>query len=232
MYWIYLALFILAVLVPDLMQGSFYFLSEIRAEELLIFLLGMAGFLLFIFKEHQLSIQEEESAKSAKKLFRATKDLAESYGYIGEVNRKMEILMQIALGLADQALLNKTKEKEIYHSIINTANFIMKADCALVRFVNIVEKKMEKEIKMEDCKYSIKNNELLEMDKDANIKKTKGFLIISSHQVINNIKSYIIINGGNEQEEKNQNNENILKLLASQALFLFSYMAKAKNNQQ
>lgn len=230
MYWIYLALFIVAVLVPDLIRGNFYFLSETRAEELLIFLLGMAGFLIFVFKEHQLSIHEEAAKKNAKKLFRATKDLAESYGYIGEVNRKMEILMQIGLGLADKAELTKAKEKEIYIAIINAANAILKSKSTCLRFVDTKNVRTLKEVSASETCKLIKNDKLINLGGKINIKKDKDFMIVASIEEINNTRCYLIVEEYGEIETDN-NNQEILKFLASQSLFLFSYMSKSNNSE-
>lgn len=227
MYWVYLLIFILAVLTPDIIQRDFYGVDQERVEEAMIFLLGLTGVSFFIIKEYQLLIQKKEQEKNLKRLDQTVKDLAESYSYIGEVNRKMDILMQVSLGISDRASLNKKQEKEIYYSILNASNFLMKGDCAFLRFVNIENNKLEKEVKMsEGCPSSVKNSELTEMKEGINIKKDGKFLIIASHQKIRNIKSFLIIYGYSEQEEKSPNNVEILKVLASQALFLYSYSAQ------
>lgn len=228
MYWVYLILFILAVLIPDLIQGDFELLSETRVEELLIFLLGMAGFLIFIFKEHQLSIQKEDAKKNEKKLFRTTKDLAESYGYIGEVNRKMEILMQIGLGLADKSELTRAKEKETYIAIINAANALMKAKNSCLRFVDTKNKRTQKEISVSEICRLIKNEELIKLGEKINVKKAKDYLIVSSIKEINGVRCYLIVENYDEISN-DANNQEILKFLASQSLFLYSYMSKSAN---
>ncbi len=79
MYWIYFILFILAILVPDLVRGQFYFLREENLEELIIFILGIAGFSIFIFKEKQLSVQKIRQKIGHKKLQQTAKDLVDSY---------------------------------------------------------------------------------------------------------------------------------------------------------
>lgn len=228
MYWIYLILFILAVLVPDLIQEDFNLLSETRAEELLIFLLGMAGFLIFVFKEHQLLIQKKDAEKNAKKLFRTTKDLTESYGYIGEVNRKMEILMQIGLGLSDKTELTRAKEKETYSAIINAASALFKAKNACLRFVNIKNNRTQKEVSVSKICRLIKNEELNELGEKINIKKDKDYLAVSSVKEINDIRCYLIIENYDETSV-DANNQEILKFLVSQSLFLYSYMSKSGN---
>lgn len=220
MYWIYLIIFIIAVLAPDIIKGSFYFLSENRAEELLIFVLGIMGFLFFMWQEHQLFIQKNEKKRDKKKIDQTIKDLVESYSYIGEVNRKMDILMNISLGLTEKSNLSKNKQAEIYFSIIEASKFLMKAECSFLRFINIKDNSLEKEIKMDTCVCSIKNETMAKINDSDSAEEIENFLITSSHQMIKNIRCYLIVSDYEEQEDKT--NE-MLKVLASQALFVFSY---------
>lgn len=232
MYWFYLLIFILAVLVPDMIRTDFYFLSETRLEELLIFLLGMAGFLIFAFKEHQLFIQEEEKAKSQRRLKQTAKDLVDSYSYIGEVNRKMDILMQVGLGLSDRSEINKKKEREIYYTIIDASNSLMKARCSHLRFVDIEISRTKKEISTGSECHNMKNSELIEMGSDVNIKKKNGYLVASSFKQIDDVKGYLIVEGYSDLEAENMNNQEILKFLATQALFLYAYVSREERENR
>ena len=220
MYWIYLIIFIIAVLSPDIIKGSFYFLSEKRAEELLIFILGILGFLFFMWQDHQLFIQKKEKKRDKKKINQTIRDLVESYSYIGEVNRKMDILMNISLGLTDKSNLSKHKQTEIYHTIMDAAKFLMKADCALLKFMNAEKGLLEKEIRMEDCRCSLKNEEILKILESSRSEKIEEFLLISSHNTIKDVRCYLVISDYEEQDDKTIE---MLKVLASQALFVFSY---------
>jgi hypothetical protein len=166
MYWIFLLIFIIAVLIPDIIRGPILFLSETRAEEVAIFLLEMMAFLIFIRNELQLLFHRKEKEEDQKKINQTVKDLMESYGYIGEVNRKMDILINIALGISDRSALNKKKEKEIYDSITSAANFLMKSDSASLRFVNLKTKRTEKEFKTSGKQIFIKNEELIEANSE------------------------------------------------------------------
>lgn len=233
MYWTYLILFTIAVLVPDIVRDSFYSLPEKRAEELAIFLLGMAGFLIYVFKEHQFSIQEEEREKSQKKFYQTAKDLVESYNYIGEVNRKMDMLMDIALGISDRSSFSKVKEKEFYHSIVEAANSLTESRHSSLRFIDIKSGKTKKDFLVNNNKEAmntIKNTELVEMGDNVNTKKIGDFLVISSAKNIDNVKSYIITKDYNKEKESASNNLEILKFLASQALFAYHYSERPKKS--
>lgn len=232
MYWIFLILFIITILIPDMVRGPVFFLTEERAEEVAVFLMGAIAFLVFIQNEYKLSIQKKEKEKEQKKMKQAVKDLVESYSYIGEVNRKMDIIMSIALGLSDRSTLNKNREKEIYESIVSAANFLMKADYSLLRFVDNSNSRNLKEIKMEKKKVPVFNEDLIKMGNSVNVKKIKDCLIICSPQKINEIRGYLIICGYDEEEEKNPKNMEILKVFASQALFLYSYLSLENGNKE
>lgn len=215
-----------------MMRGPVFFLDEERAEEIGIFFMGVVAFLVFIRNEHKLSIQKREKEKEQKRMKQTVKDLVESYSYIGEVNRKMDILMSIALGLSDRSVLNKNSEKEIYESIVSAANFLMKADYSLLRFVDNRNSKNVKEIKLGKKRTYISNEELTEMVDNINVKKQKDCLIVCSNQKIHNIRGYLIICGYDEEEEKNSKNIEILKVFASQALFLYSYLSLENGNKE
>lgn len=232
MYWVFIVLFIIAVLIPDIIRGPIYFLVEERVEEIIIFLMGVIGFLFFMKNEQKLFLQKKEKEKEQKKMKQTVKDLVESYSYIGEVNRKMDILMSIALGLSDRSSLNKNKEKEIYQSIVSAASFLLKAEYSFLRFVKQTTSKNLKEISLEKKKNPIQNEELTGMKDNINVKKCRDCIIISSPQKISDIKSYLIIYKYDEVEVSNPKNMEILKVFASQALFLYSYLALENENGQ
>jgi hypothetical protein len=227
MYWIFAIFFIVSILVPDIIRTEFLFLDEERAEELAIFVLGSVAFLIFVQKERRLAIQKKEKEKTQKKMDQTVKDLVDSYSYIGEVNRKMDLLMGVALGLADHSILDGKKEKEIYESIIDATNFLLKADSTVIRFVDLSSNRTKKEIGLsENHNPNISNKELTDMGENVNVKKYNETLIISSPQKIKNVKIYLLISGYDEIEERKPKNIEILKLFTSQVLFLYSYMLK------
>ncbi len=233
MYWIYLIIFIITVMIPDIIPGKMFFLSENHVEEISIFLMGAIGFLIFIKNEQQLIFQKKEKELNQKKIKQTVKDLMESYSYIGEVNRKMDLLMNIALGLTDRSTLSKAKENDIYRSIISATKLLFKAKKVSLRFINIKDKKTKKEIQEENSNKNkntvfIKNTDIIVMKKGSAYRKRKRYLTISSMQNVNDVKSYIIIQGYNKQEEANPKNIEIIKVFASQSLFVYTLMQDRK----
>jgi hypothetical protein len=223
MYWIFLILFVITVLIPDIIRGNFLGLPEERLEEVSIFLMGTVAFFVFIKNEQLLIFHKKEKERDQKKIDQTVKDLVESYSYIGEVNRKMDIIMNIALGLADRSALDKKRITEIYDSIISASNFLMKSECVCLRFMDTSNRKTVNEIRTENKMECLGNSQLTGANSSGNVTKINDWLIIQSSQEVKNIRSYIIIKGFDKDEESNQKNIEILKVFASQALFLYSY---------
>lgn len=230
MYWIFFLLLVVTALVPDIVRGPLSFLPEIRVEEILIFLLGSAAFFTFVKNEERISFQRKEKEKAQKKADQTVKDLVDSYSYIGEVNRKMDLLMGIAFGLSDKSVGDKRKESEVHDSILNATNFLLKADESMLRFVNMETLRTEKETKApSDSKISVSNKDLAVMsDDDIHVRKSEDVIIISSPQKIGSLRCFLIAKGYDPDEESKPKNTDILKLFASQAIFLHSYTCRKK----
>jgi len=216
--------------VPDIVRTNFGVISESRLEEILIFFMGAMAFAIFIKNEQQLIFHKKEKERDKKKIEQTVKDLVESYSYIGEVNRKMDLLMNTALGLSDRSVLSKSHEKETYQSIVSATSFLLKSDFTSLRFVDMKNIRTKQEFRSENSGQPIKNSMLAEMKDNINVKKNGDCLVISSSQKINDIKSYLIICGFDEKEESNPKNIEILKVFASQALFLYSYTHNEPKN--
>lgn len=226
LYWIFFIALIIATLVPDIVRNGYFFLSEERLEELLIFILGSLSFLTFIFKEHQLEVERREKEIKSRRLDQTGKDLVESYGYIGEVNRKMDIVLNVALGFSSGANVTKREIKEVFDSVVKAASFIMKADLASLRFIDLENGKVRQNVVINGRNISIKNESLTEMKGDINIKKEDGIFIVSSPNQIHKIKGFLLLKKYDEKEELNAKNIEILKVLIAQALFLYSLVNK------
>ena len=227
MYWIFLIIFIITVLVPDLVRGSVFFLSETRAEEVAIFLMGAITFGIILKNEQQILFHKKEKEKDEKRIEQTVKDLVESYSYIGEVNRKMDILMGIALGITDRESLSKTHENETYASIVNAANSLLKADHTSLKFIESKTGKSKKEFLSGEGE-ALRNETIVSMKENVHVRKHKNILVVSSPQEFDGIKSYLIIHKYDLDEENNPKNIEVLKVFASQALFVYSYTQKQK----
>lgn len=223
MYWLFLAIFVFVIMIPDIIREGRFGMSQERVEELLIFILGMIGFLFFILKEHQLEAQRKEKLREQRRLQQTSKDLVDSYSYIGEVNRKMDMLMQIGSDLSESGNSNKTKEREVFHSIIDAAIFLLRGKGASLIFYDVVTKKILKEIcSDEKCQLIQKKEEFFTMGENIYIKNIDDYIIFSSNRNTHGVRSYLVVKGFDEFQGQDNNNQEILKYLTIQALFMHS----------
>jgi hypothetical protein len=188
--------------------------------------MGSSSFLIFIFREHQLDEERKEKEIKSRHLDQTGKDLVESYSYIGEVNRKIDILLNIALGFSSSTNINKKEVKEVFDSVVKAASVIMKADSSSLRFVDLKTGKTIESIILNGKNISIKNEKLTEIKDNINIKKESNILIISSPNQIHDVRGYLLLKKYDKKEESNVKNAEILKALVAQALFLYSLVNK------
>lgn len=230
MYWIFFILFSIGILVPDIIRSGILFLSEERAEEAALLLLGATGFLVFLFKEKELISEKKEKEKNKKKLDETGKDLIESYSYIGEVNRKIDMLIGVMLHLSEGEVDDSKKEKEAYFSIADAARAILRGENATLLFYNEKENKIEEAASIGNPRFKVDKKMLKSIGGIVNIKKNKDYIIISSPNKIGDARSYLKVEEYSEEEKRPKNTE-ILKMLISQALFAYSFSKIFKKSQ-
>ncbi len=219
MYWLFLVIFVVTIMIPDVVRNGAFGLPEERIEEFLIFVMGMTGFLFFILKEHQLEVQRKEKLREQRRLQQTSKDLVDSYSYIGEVNRKMDMLMQIGSNLSESAV----DKREIFDNILEAATFLLKGTAASIIFYNVKTEKIVKEICSDKkCQLIKKGRDFLAMEKNIYIKTAGEFIIFSSKQTTGDIRSYLVVKGFDEFQGQDNNNQEIIKYLTAQALFVYS----------
>ncbi|KKR22116.1 MAG: hypothetical protein UT50_C0001G0028 [Candidatus Moranbacteria bacterium GW2011_GWA2_39_41] len=232
MYWIYLGIFTFAVMIPDIFKEDVFGVAHEQIQELAIFLLGIAGFLFFIVNEKKLALQQKEKDREQKRLQQTAKDLVESYSYIGEVNRKMELLMQVGLGLSERSTMNKNQEREIYQLILDSINFLLKAEGSTIRFVNMKTGRIVKDVVFNEKYRALEDGiDFFKMEENVYIKHVRGYMVFCSQKTINDVKGYLIVKLPDEFQSHDNNNQEIIKYLISQALFLYSYFVKTPTRQ-
>lgn len=141
MYWIYLAIFIFAILTPKFVQHELLLLPEEDFESLLIFCFGALGFMLYLAKEKALLRVFREKLHLQKQANIITRDLSDSYSYIGEMNRKLDIIKELIFSLPKTTAdtLGK-KQGAIYKSLLDTASLLAKTDEVTLCFADTKSK--------------------------------------------------------------------------------------------
>jgi hypothetical protein len=148
MYWIYLALFVSAVLTPKVISGTFLTFPEEDAEALIVLLFGSTGFFLYFAKEKALLQHIREKLRLQQEKHDITRDLSDSYSYIGEANRKMDLLKGLIVSLP-VALdrFQKGEKKDAYHGLSKAILLFSKSESFSLRIVDQEREKVEKEVR-------------------------------------------------------------------------------------
>lgn len=147
MYWIYLLIFVFIVLTPKIVQDGALFLKEEDVESLVILALGTIGFLLYLAREKALIRVFKEKLHLQKQANIITRDLSDSYSYIGEMNRKFDIVKELIFRLPREATDKLTNDsKNMYRSVIEAVRQLSKTDPVSLRFVNLKTKEIEKKV--------------------------------------------------------------------------------------
>ena len=182
---------------------------------------GLAG----VWKEKQLKINREEKIKIQSKVTRMSKALKDSYTYIGEINRKIDIMKNIALGFPEVKDAKSLKGRNIYNSIEEAIKILCKTNNFLIRVVNVRNNETELEIPNGlNMGIKIKNNSLGLM-KDKDFLQNDDFFIFRSPQLIDGKRSYVFI----KRSRTNQIEDiDIMHTITTQILFLFILLKKLK----
>jgi hypothetical protein len=141
----YLILFMMAVFAPSLITQDYLGIPETHVEELLIFLFGFAGIIIFMLYERLMEKKDKENKAMSDACEIAKKELVSSYQYIGSVNRQLEVLKQLAnatsVSIYDKARLSK----DLLKTLVSAAAVSFGGGPALLRFVNLDKLRTERE---------------------------------------------------------------------------------------
>lgn len=217
MQWIYIILFTLTLLVPQLIvPGNFGTYAHEDVESAVIFFLGMIGFSVAYFRERSYRKHLTEKKKYQREANDASRDLVHSYSYIGEVNRQLEILKSIALGMPKKEEVSEKEREKAFAVIFEAISMFSKSENATLHFVSVPEKRIEESMligKREPFDVSVK--EFLEQKKSV-VRHEKG-TIIRGGRAEGGYSVFLCL------EKKNGDAEDVgfLKAILAQALWLF-----------
>lgn len=228
MYWIYFIIFTLIVFVPSFVSKGVFGFSVIQTQEYAILFLGTFAFVLFMILERRLKEDEREKIEMIGQINRTSKNLTQSYSYIGEMNRKLDIMMDIVLGFPENSKLKLKKQEKLYDSIMEAIRLFGKSDEFEIRFIHVLSGEILKEVKSKkDLVVSFSQKKC---DQDKHVFEDEEFVSVSSPKTMDNIYSCIILKKKNKQ--KNNVDFETMQMLAMQALSFFIIISKEKDFQK
>lgn len=218
MYWIYLALFISIILTPKIVQEGSLFFCEEDIEALIIFCFGLFGFVLYLAKEKALLRVFQEKLHLQKKTNIITKDLSDSYSYIGEMNRKFDIVKELIFHLPkDTADTLTKKEPETFRSILEAVKLLAKTDMVSLRFINAKTQEIEKVLENGHSKTFVSFDAKTLLSSKKTFWEEEAFAVVCSPLQAKGMAAYIVFFKTSNHIE----DADVFKILASQALLLF-----------
>lgn len=225
MYWIYLTLFVLAILTPQFIAREVGFLREEDVEALLIFCFGAFGFMIYLAKEKTLLKLIREKLHLEKQTSLITRDLSDSYSYIGEMNRKLDIVQDFIFDLPKVTAVALKDESNIYTSLLETVSLLGKTDQVALCFVHTRNKTMECVYEKNGANFfaqSLTAAELLAEGKY--FWQTNDRAVVRSPRQARGVSAFLVFGKTVNRIE----DSDVFKILVSQALLLYMFEGKGK----
>ena len=100
MFFVYLAVFIIIVITPFFVSKGFWIFSEDETEALVLLFAGVVSFVIYRLRDYQVFEALKERVLLQRKVARAQKELSKSYSYIGQANRRSDIMYEVFADLS------------------------------------------------------------------------------------------------------------------------------------
>lgn len=230
MYWIYFAIFILAILTPKFIQGGNAFVGEEETESFLILLFGSLGFMIYLAKDKMLLKLFREKLHLEKQTSMITRDLSDSYSYIGEMNRKFDIVQDLIFDLPKAtAAAVGGEEKKLYSPLLETAALLGKTDRVMLCFVDTKEQILESVFEKQSTPSlapHIDPKQLLAEGKF--FWEEQDYAVVRSPRQVGSITAFLIFAKMTNHIEDGD----LFKILVSQALLLYSLEHKRRGGDR
>ncbi len=143
---VYLAIFVLAVMSPSLVNHDFFGIDENHVEEILIFIFGMVGLTTFSVYQRLMERSEKEHEDAKSEYERARRELVESYRYIGAINRQIEVLKRVTNQTSLKIVESHRLSKDLLTSLLANAAASVGARTAVIRYVELDKLRTQHEI--------------------------------------------------------------------------------------
>ena len=241
MEWIslvYLLFFVLAVMSPSMVTRGYFGFSEENVEEVLIFLFGLAGLATFMAYNRIVEHRIRERDVAMVDAERAKKELIDSYRYIGQVNRQIEMLKSLSNQTSMTLVHAESYRKDLLQSIVSNAAAVCGSRRALLRFVDLAKLRTDSEtyhaISAKEA-LKISNKELRSLHESnlshAFIKTDEGktVLAVASDRKQSAVRAFLVFSV--EDAPISDVEVSLLKVFANQAELVFSNLQRKRDGQ-
>jgi uncharacterized protein YoxC len=219
MYWIYLIIFTAIIFVPSYITNGYYSLSLIQTQEYVILFIGLIACAIFFFREKTLQKTTDEQQEIITKINRMSRDLNQSYSYIGEMNRKIDILKTIVSDNEPDVTHCIRSKTSLFQSVLEAIIALTKSSIVAIHIVDKNGKLLDEMKSNPETLFNISSQTYCE--RKSSYVKENDFCMVCTPPNDDGISACIVvkcIRGMQKQEDID-----IIKALSSHALFLYMH---------
>ncbi len=213
------------IVTPEFVQDGILFFNEEDLESLLIFCFGIAGLLLYLGKESAFLRAVREKLSLQQEANQIRKDLSQSYSYIGEMNRRIDIVKNMVVSLP-QSKVSALQGQALYDPIIDAIQLLARSNCVALYFVALGDNSILERYEVGDGKhYEVMKNfdGRYLLDTKKYLWEEGKFSFVRSPEDVRGVAAFIVFH-----KMKNRLEETgVFQILAAEALFIFSMNSQA-----
>ncbi len=111
MYWVALIFFVVGVLMPEIIQHDYFVFREEEVEIMALIICNGMLFFVYLWTDRALRALRVNTRTVLREARTVTKDLSSAYNYIGEMNRKVDIVEHFVTAVVcdDSIKIDNTK---------------------------------------------------------------------------------------------------------------------------
>ncbi len=231
---LYLGFFVLAVMAPSIITHDYFGIPRVHLQESLIFLMGLSGLLTFTLYERVVEKRVAERDQATQSAERATKELVESYQYIGSMNRQLEVLKKLANETSMSLVKSDTYWKDLLQSLASNAASCADAERVLLRYVELDRLRTEREVSysVNDTRpLRVANKELRQLHESGLsyafiCTETGEEVLVVPSDTKHKVKAYVIV--ARDSSQASDLEISLLRVLANQAELVYHTLIRPK----
>lgn len=234
--FVYLVFFVLAVVTPSLVSRDYFGISQKVLEETLIFIMGLASLVTVAIYERIMEKRLLEREAATQNAERVTKELVESYKYIGSINRQFEVLKKLANETSISLVKSDAYWKDLLQSLATNAASCVDAGRVLIRFVELDKLRTDREVffgRGASLPPKLSNKELRKLHEQgaphAFLCNEEGceLLVVPSDRKDSRVRAFLIVETDSSQVA--DADLSLVKVFANQAELVYSSLVRGRD---
>ncbi len=204
MFFIYLAVFILIVATPFIITDGWWVFTEDETESIVLLLAGVVSFALYRMRDYQVFEYLKDRVKLQRTVVRTQKELSESYSYIGQANRRTDIMYEIFSDLSHM------ESSDCGDAVKNAMELLPYTDNFCLRFIDIKKRKAHHNVGG-TARFKHLPDKLFCKNTNSRTYREKDLLFVYSEAVDKNLRTCVVL----PYSEKAENDIDFFKALTA-----------------